>query len=57
MLVVNQPATSKPVGDLFDYVGATISAAWHVRLEAAAREFDAVSGCDVRLLAESTVYI
>ncbi len=55
MLVVHQPATSKPVGDLFNYVGAKASHAWHVRLDAAARELDAVSGCDVRWLVKPTV--
>lgn len=55
MLVVHQPATSKPVGDLFNYVGAKASHAWHVRLDAAARELDAVSGCDVRLLVKPIV--
>ena len=46
MLVSYQPAASKPVGDMCNSVGATASAAWHVRLDpAAARELDAVSDC------------
>ncbi len=46
MLVVYQPAASKPVGDLCNYVRVTASAAWHVRLDAAAaRELDAGSSC------------
>jgi len=44
VLVVHQPATSKPVGDFFNYVGTTASAAGRVRLDAAARELNAVSG-------------
>jgi len=55
VLVVHQPAASKPVGDFFDYVGATASAAGQVRLDAAARDLNAVSGCDVRLLVETTL--
>jgi len=55
VLVVHQPVTRKPVGDLFNYVGAKASDAWHVRRDAAARELDAVSGCDVRLLVKPTV--
>ena len=55
MLVVHLPVTSKLVGDLFNYVGAKASHAWHVRLDAAARELDAVSGCDVRLLVKPIV--
>ncbi len=57
MLAVHQPASSKHVGDLFSYVGATASAAWHARLDAAAaRELDAVSTqCGVNLLFKTTV--
>ena len=32
MLVVHLPVTSKLVSDLFNYVGAKASDAWHVRL-------------------------